>query len=263
MGALNVSPESFYAGSVLGNVEALVASAFTMVEAGAAIIDVGARSTAPYRSADITPDEERRRLGRAVDALAAKLPVPVSADTSRATVAEAALEAGARIINDVSGLADPAMGRIVRSHDASVILVAHPDVAPSPRPDPVPAVRAGLSAALERARHAKIADEHIVLDPGIGFFRDEALPWHEWDVRVLAGLEELHDLGRPLAIGVSRKSFIGALTGRADPAERLAGSLAATAIAVMHGAALIRTHDVAETKDAVVVAKCVGRAKRP
>src|SRR5262245_12634012 len=86
MGALNVSPEACYAGSVLGNVEALVASALTMVEAGAAIIDVGARSTAPYRSADITPDEERRRLGRAVDALAAKLPVPVSADTSRATV---------------------------------------------------------------------------------------------------------------------------------------------------------------------------------
>jgi len=263
MGALNVSPESFYAGSVPANLDALVATALIMVEAGASIVDVGARSTAPYRSADITPDEERHRLGRAVEALVAKLPVPVSADTSRATVAEAALEAGARIVNDVSGLADPAMGRIVRSHDASVILMAHPDVAPSPRPDPVPAVRAGLSAALERARHAKIADEHIVLDPGIGFFRDEALPWHEWDVRVLAGLEELHDLGRPLAIGVSRKSFIGALTGRADPAERLAGSLAATAIAVMHGAALIRTHDVAETKDAGVVAKRVGRAKRP
>jgi dihydropteroate synthase len=263
MGALNVSPESFYAGSVPPTLDALVATALTMVEAGASIIDVGARSTAPYRSADVTSDEERGRLGRAVEALAAKLPVPVSADTSRATVAEAALEAGARVVNDVSGFADPAMGRVVQSHGAGVILMAHPDVAPSPRPDPVPAVRAGLSAALERARQAKIADEQVVLDPGIGFFRDEALPWHEWDVRVLAGLEELHDLGRPLAVGVSRKSFIGALTGRGDPADRLAGSLAATAIAVINGAALIRTHDVGETKDAVLVAERVARARRP
>jgi dihydropteroate synthase len=263
MGALNVGPESFYAGSVVASLDALVATALIMVEAGASIIDVGARSTAPYRSADVSSDEERGRLGRAVEALAAKLPVPVSADTSRATVAEAALEAGARIVNDVSGLADPAMGRVVQSHGAGVILMAHPDVAPSPRPDPLAAVGASLSAALERARQAKIADEHVVLDPGIGFFRDEALPWQEWDVRVLAGLEALHDLGRPLAVGVSRKSFIGALTGRGDPADRLAGSLAATAIAVINGAALIRTHDVVETKDAVVVAERVARVRRP
>ena len=263
MGALNVSPESFYAGSVSANLDALVATAQTMVEAGASLIDVGARSTAPYRSADITAHEERGRLARAVEALAAKVSVPVSADTSRASVAEAALEAGARIVNDVSGLGDPAMGRVVQSHGAGIILMAHPEVAPTPRADPVSTVRAGLSAALERARHAKIADEHIVLDPGIGFFRDEALPWHEWDVRVLAGLAELRDLGRPLAVGVSRKSFIGALTGHADPADRLSGSLAATAIAVMHGAALIRAHDVAETKDAVVVAEHVARARRP
>src|SRR5881628_3172555 len=265
MGALNVSPESFYAGSVPANLEALVATALTMVEAGASIIDVGARSTAPYRAADITTDEERGRLGRAVEALAAKLPVPVSADTARATVAETALEAGARIVNDVSGLADPAMGRIVQSHGAGVILMAHPDVAPSPRPDPDPvgAVRASLSAALERARRADIADEHVVLDPGIGFFRNEGVPWHEWDVRVLAGLARLCDLGRPLAVGVSRKSFIGALTGRTNPADRLAGSLAATALAVVNGAALIRTHDVAETSDAVAVAERVARARRP
>src|SRR5438093_13562019 len=199
MGVLNVSPESFYAASVPSNTESLVATALSMIEAGASIIDVGARSTAPYRSADVTPDEERERLGRAVEALAAKLPVPVSADTSRATVAEAALEAGARIVNDVSGLADPAMGRVVQSHGAGVILMAHPDVAPSPRPDPDPvgAVRASLSAALERARRADIAEEPVVLDPGIGFFRNEGVPWHEWDVRVLAGLARLCDLGRP------------------------------------------------------------------
>lgn len=262
MGALNVSPESFYAGSVPVSLESLVATALSMVEAGACIIDVGARSTAPYRCSDVTPDEERGRLGRAVEALAAKLPVPVSADTARATVAETALEAGARIVNDVSGLADPAMGRVVRSHGAGVILMAYPEVAPSPRPDPVLAVRAALAAALERARRAGIADEHVVLDPGIGFFRDEAVPWDEWDVRVLAGLSALSDLGRPLAVGVSRKSFIGAITGRRQPADRLAGSLAAAALAVVNGAALIRTHDVADTRDAVAVAERVARASR-
>ena len=263
MGALNVSPESFYAGSVPPSLDALVATALGMVEAGASIIDVGARSTAPYRAGDVMTEDERVRLGRAVEALAAKLPVPVSADTTRATVAETALECGARIVNDVSGLGDPAMGRVVHGHGAGVIVMAHPDVSPSPRPDPVLAVRAGLSAALERARRADIADEAIVLDPGIGFFREETVPWHEWDVRVLAGLAELHDLGRPLAVGVSRKSFIGALTGRTDPADRLAGSLAATALAVVNGAALIRTHDVAETSDAVAVAERVARARRP
>ena len=263
MGALNVSPESFYAGSVPASLESLVAAALTMVEAGASLVDVGARSTAPYRSADVTPEEERGRLGRAVEALAAKLPVPVSADTTRATVAEAALEAGARIVNDVSGLSDPAMGHLVRTHGAGVILMAHPDTAPSPRHDPVAAVRTALAAALERARRAGIADEHVVLDPGIGFFRDEAVPWHEWDTRVLAGLSALGDLGRPLAVGVSRKSFVGAITGRASPAERLAGSLAATAIAVVNGAAMIRTHDVAETRDAVAIAERVARAGRP
>jgi len=262
MGVLNVSPESFYAVSVPSSAESLVATALSMVEAGASIIDVGARSTAPYRSADVTPDEERERLVRAVEALAAKLPVPVSADTTRATVAEAALEAGARVVNDVSGLADPAMGGVVRSHGAGVVLMAHPDLAPSPRPDPVLAVRAALAAALARARRSGIPDEHVVLDPGIGFFRDEAVPWDEWDVRVLAGLATLSDLGRPLAVGVSRKSFIGAITGRANPAERLAGSLAATALAVVNGAAVIRTHDVADTRDAVVVAERVARAGR-
>lgn len=263
MGALNVSPESFYPASVPASLEALVACALDMVDAGARIIDVGARSTAPYRSADVTPDEERGRLARAVERLAAKLPVPVSADTTRAAVAETALEAGARIVNDVSGLADPAMGSVARSHGAGLILMAHPAARPSLRRDPVAAVHDALVTALERARQAGFVDEHVVLDPGIGFFRDEALPWDEWDVRVLAGLSTLSDLGRPLAVGVSRKSFIGAITGRNDPAQRLAGSLAATAIAVIHGAALVRTHDVADTRDAVVVAERVVRAGRP
>src|SRR2546428_448880 len=179
------------------NIEKLHALARALLEPVGSIIDVGARSTSPYRSAAVTADEERERLVRAVEARAAKLPVPVSADTTRATVAEAALEAGARVVNDVSGLADPAMGGVVRSHGAGVVLMAHPDVAPSPRPDPVLAVRAALAAALARARRSGIPDEHVVLDPGIGFFRDEAGAWGGWDVPRPARPPALSELRPP------------------------------------------------------------------
>lgn len=266
MGALNVSPESFYAGSVY-RLDALLSAALAMVEGGASLIDVGARSTAPYRPTAAGEDEERERLVRAMEALAGKVPVPISADTVRSPVARAALDAGARVINDVSGLRDPSMARLVRERGPGLILMASPEPtatgrrpAPDPRASPVACVKALLAAALERARTAGIAEEHLVLDPGIGFFRDEPVPWDEWDVQVLAGLGSLCALGRPLCVGVSRKSFIGALTGRARPEERLAGSLAATTVAVLNGAALIRTHDVAETQDAVRVAERVRRA---
>jgi dihydropteroate synthase len=116
-------------------------------------------------------------------------------------------------------------------------------------------VKATLAASLARARAAGIPDERLVLDPGIGFFLDEPHARAAWDTQILATLAELHELGRPIAVGVSRKSFIGTLAGRIDPGQRLAGSLAATAAAVLAGAALVRTHDVAETRDAVRVAE--------
>jgi dihydropteroate synthase len=122
--------------------------------------------------------------------------------------------------------------------------------------------RALLAACLDRARRAGIAEERIVLDPGIGFFREGPVSWDVRDAAVLAGLRGLSGLGRPLCVGVSRKSFIGAITGRPAPADRLAGSLAATAVAVVNGAAVIRTHDVAETLDAVRVAERLARASR-
>src|SRR5215470_311223 len=261
IGALNVSPESFYGGSVHSRPDQLLTAALAMVEAGAAIIDVGARSTAPYRATGLPLDVERARLVHAVETLAAKLSVPVSADTTSAAVAEAALESGARIVNDVSGLGDPAMARVAERHGASVLLMAHPSTAATPRSgEPIAIVRATLGAVLERARAAGIPDARVVLDPGIGFFRDEAWPWPAWDLHVLGNLAALHELGRPLAVGVSRKSFIGAVTGRAEPAERLAGSLAAAVMAVSRGAAAIRTHDVAETIDAVRMAERVTEA---
>ncbi len=254
MGALNVSPESFYGGSVHDSDEDLLRAAVAMVEEGADIIDVGARSTAPYLPTEISEDEERERLVRAVALLAGKLDVPISADTTRPGPAAAALAAGARIINDITGLADPRVAELAAHREAGVILMAFPaggagDAAP------IATVDARLGENLDRARRAGIPDERVVLDPGIGFFRGGALPWPEWDVRVLAGLATLAERGRPLCVGVSRKSFVGAITGRPSPVARLAGSLAATTAAVLNGAALVRTHDVAETVDAVRVAE--------
>jgi dihydropteroate synthase len=267
MGVLNVSPESFYTGSVRTDTNALVRAAMDMVEAGAALVDVGARSTAPYLDTAISLEEETDRLARAVTALADKLPVPVSADTPHAGPAAAALEAGARVINDVSGLADPALARLVAAHDAGLIAMASPRGDSRGRgsadADPPLRVRALLARALDCAANAGIRTEHVVLDPGIGFFRDGSVPADVWDIAVLAGLETLRDLGRPLAVGVSRKSFLGAVTGRAEPSARLSGSLAAAALAVAHGAALVRAHDVAETVDAVRVAERVRAARRP
>jgi dihydropteroate synthase len=258
MGVLNVSPESFHSGSVYRDDDALLRAAVDMVDAGAALVDVGARSTAPYLPTEVSEAEEIDRLTGAVRLLADKLPVPVSADTTRPAVARAALEAGARIVNDVSGLSDLALAREVAARGASLIAMAAPGAGGLGAP--LATVRARLERALATARTADIAVDRIVLDPGIGFFRDAAVPWHTWDVSVLAGLRTLLTLGRPLCVGVSRKSFVGALTGRADTADRLAGSLAATAAAVLGGADLIRAHDVRETVDVVRVAERIREA---
>lgn len=260
MAAINVSPESFHAGSVRRDPAGLAATAAAMARAGAAIIDVGARSTAPYLATEITEEEEAERLARAIAVVAREVAVPVSADTTRPAVARAALDAGATIVNDVSGLRDPAMGPLVLERRAGLVLVASPAGRDAGRRDPVDGVAALLAEALARARGAGVPDERIVLDPGIGFFRSEAMPWDEWDVRVLAGLGRLLALGRPLCVGVSRKSFLGAITGREAPAGRLAGSLAAAAAAVLLGASVIRAHDVPETVDAVRVAERLRRA---
>ena len=249
MGALNVSPESFHPGSVYRETAALVEAATAMVEAGADVIDVGARSTAPYLDTAVSDAEEARRLAAAVDALVAKLSVPVSVDTCRSEPARVALESGARILNDVHGLRDHALARLAAEHEAGIIAMAFPESADGAGE----VTRVLLAACLERARRAGIPEERVVLDPGIGFFRDGSRSWDERDVEVIAGLRALSILGRPLAVGVSRKSFIGAITGRGATADRLAGSLAATVLAVVNGAALIRTHDVAETVDALRV----------
>ena len=262
VGAINVSAESFYPGSVARGRSALRRLACRMVEEGAAVLDIGAMSTAPYGPGAIGEAEERRRMVVAVETVRAVVPVPISADSQRSRVAVAALAAGATIINDVSGLgADPAMAEVA-AHAGGVILMASP---PGPsRAAPLPLVDGLLRAALRRARAAHIAPQRLLLDPGIGFFRRTGVPWYEVDCLLLAHLTRLRRLGRPLLVGISRKSFIGKLTGRTDPSQRLHGSLSAAAIAVYNGADVIRTHDVAATLDAVRVAAAIRdtRARR-
>ena len=262
VGVLNVSPESFYGGSVFRERDRALFAAQRMVEAGAVLLDVGGMSTAPYLATRIAEAEEADRLARAVEWLASKLGVPISADTWRAGPARQALEAGAAIINDVTGLTgDPRMAPLVARTGAGLIVMAN-DRGSSPGGGrPIEVILARLRESLALAREAAIDEERVVVDPGIGFFRSSGLAWHEWDCRMLGDLRMLEALGRPICVGVSRKSFIGALLGQEDPEDRLPGSLAATAVAVVNGAHLIRTHDVAETRQAVLVVEAIrGRA---
>lgn len=258
VGALNVSPESFYAGSVVRDREQLLAAAERMVEAGAALLDVGGMSTAPYLTGRISETEETDRLARAVEWLTSKVAVPVSADTTRAGPARAALEAGASVVNDVSGLtADPGMAPLVARTGAGAILMASDRGRRGPGGRPTDLILRLLGESLGLAREAGIREARIVVDPGIGFFRTSDRPWYEWDCQVLAHLGDLAALGRPICVGVSRKSFIGAVLSQDDPGERLPGSLAAAAVAVFNGAHLVRCHDVLETRQAVRMAEAI------
>lgn len=260
VGALNVSPESFYSGSVVRGRDELLTAGERMVEAGALIVDVGGMSTAPYLAGRISEAEEAERLGRAIEWLAAKLAVPISADTCRSGPARVALDAGARIINDVSGLtADPGLAPLVARTGVGLILMAGARRPVDAGARPMDVVTDLIEESLAVARRAGIDAGRIVVDPGIGFFRTADRPWHEWDAEVLGRLGALAPLGRPVCVGVSRKSFIGAIAGPAGPQERLPGSLAAAAIAVMNGAHVLRCHDVAETRQAVRVAEAIRR----
>lgn len=258
MAVINVSPESFYAGSVRADAEALRDAAQCAVGEGADLIDIGAMGTAPYKRTRVPLEEEIRRMTWAVRTAAAAVEVPLSADTTRASVAAAALASGARVINDVTGFrGDAAMADIAATAEG-VVLTASPTSADEAAP--LLRVRAALRDSLERAGNAGIHSEQIVLDPGIGFFTDEAVSPAVFNCVVLNRLAELADLGHPLLVGVSRKSFVGKISGRSDPAERLWGSLAATAIAVYNGAAVIRTHDVGATRDAIRMAEAIRAA---
>ncbi len=254
MAVLNVSPESFYQGSVQTDLQQVAEAARVMASAGADIIDVGAMSTAPYLKTQISAMEETDRLARAIELIVAQVTVPISADTQRAQPAAAALAAGGRIINDVSGLKrDPDMANLIATSGAGVILMASETEPMSG--EPMSRIHHALHASIHLAERAGIDPSRIVLDPGIGFFRQPGVPWYEWDCLVLRELASLRSLGFPLLVGVSRKSFIGKILNQPDAAERLSGSLACAAIAVNNGAHIIRAHDVKETVAVVRMAE--------
>jgi len=254
MGVLNVSPESFYQGSVHTSPKKLAETAQAMVNAGADFIDIGAMSTAPYLQTTIPTEEERDRLAQAVEEVFQAVAVPVSADTTRSIPARAAIAAGAKIINDVSGLKhDPEMAAVVAEAGVGVILMASEN---SPQAgSPLKRIRTALRTSLVVARQAGIAAERIVIDPGIGFFRQTGIPWDEWDVQVIRELRQLRCLQHSILVGVSRKSFVGKITQQKNPEDRLIGSLAAAVIAVYNGAHIIRTHDIGPTWEAVRLAE--------
>ena len=258
VGAINVSPESFHQGSVATGEDSLRVKAEQMAAEGADMLDIGAMSTAPYLRTEITEAEEAQRLTWAIGIVRKAVAVPISADTKRSRVAMAALAAGADVLNDISGLRhDPGMADVVARRAQGVILMASETDLKAR--DPIETVRGLLEESLRIVWKAGVPDHRVVLDPGIGFFRQTAIPWHAWDCEVLQRLAELRTLGRPLLVGVSRKSFIGKILGQADPRDRLVGSLAATAIAVVNGAHLVRTHDVGATREAVRMAEALRR----
>jgi len=248
VGVINVSPESFYKGSVTRNTQQLAAMAKKLTGEGADFIDVGAMSTAPYLKTEISADEEAKRLNWAVSILRKNTKTPISIDTSRFEPALAGLAAGATYLNDVTGLhADKRLAALAKKFKG-VILMAHPMALPNKNLKPIIKVKKILKTAINKATKNGVQRSKIVIDPGIGFFRDEKMPWWQWDLDVLKNLSQLKALRCPILIGVSRKSFIGEILGGIPPEQRLGGSLIATLAAVERGATWIRTHDVAETK---------------
>jgi dihydropteroate synthase len=255
MGVLNVTPDSFSDGGQYLEPTAALMQARRLVDEGADIIDVGAESTRPYGGAvPVSLEDERNRLAAVLPAIVA-LGIPVSVDTMKAPLAAWALETGAAIVNDVWGLQrDPDMARVVADHGAPVIIMHNRDKA-DPAIDIIAAVTDFFSRSLEIAWQAGITPEQIVLDPGIGFGKTP-----EQSLACVARLDAWRGFNLPLLVGASRKRFISSIM-RAEPSERLGGSLAAHLIAAENGAAIIRAHDVGATVQALAVAAAIRRAQ--
>jgi dihydropteroate synthase len=255
MGVLNVTPDSFSDGGRFLDPASALEQASRMIAEGTDILDIGAESTRPYGGAvAVSSDEEIRRLTLVLPAAVA-MGVPVSIDTMKAAVAEWALAAGAAIVNDVWGLQrDSGLARVVAVHQVPVIVMHNRDAA-DPAIDILADISAFFSRSLEIARRAGIAREKIVLDPGIGFGKTA-----EQSLTAIARVGELKSFGLPLLVGASRKRFIDKVSP-APPDQRLGGSIAAHVLAILGGAAIIRTHDVAETVQALRVAAAIRSAR--
>ena len=251
MGILNVTPDSFSDGGRFCEPQIAIDHAQRMVVEGADIIDIGAESTRPYGGASpVSTAEELTRLAPVLPAAVA-LGVPVSIDTMKAEVATWALDHGATIINDVWGLQrDPDMAGVVAKHRVPVIVMHNRETADAAI-DIMADVEAFLARSIDLAERAGVARDMIVLDPGVGFGKTQ-----DQSMIVIAQLIRLRRFGLPLLVGASRKRFISAVSP-SEPGQRIGGSIAAHLIAVANGAAIVRTHDVAETLQALKVAAAV------
>ena len=253
MGVLNVTPDSFSDGGAFLDPDAAVTHAKRMAGEGADLVDVGGESTRPGAE-PVPADEELRRVMPVIERLGPRSTVPLSIDTSKAVVARAATDAGAVLVNDVTALrGDAGMVAAVAESGAEVCLMhmlGEPrTMQDNPRyEDVVSEVKAFLEERLGFAVAQGIPEERVWLDPGIGFGKRV-----EHNLELLRRLDEIAALGRPVVVGVSRKRFLGTLTGRAEP-DRVPGGIAAAVLAYERGAHMFRVHDVAETRDALTVA---------
>jgi len=260
MGIVNVTPDSFY--ERVDGAEAALARARAIVADGASIVDVGGQSYAagtPIAGAE----EERARVVPAIRAIArAGFDVAISVDTFTASVADAALDAGAHLVNDCSGLADPDLARVVARHGAALVVMHVKGRLAVREPgryvydDPLAEISAFLRERAERAIAAGVDRDAIAIDPGLEFGKEP-----ETDAAILARFGELTALGHPVLLAASRKSFLGRIVGK-PASELLAASLAAAAIGIAAGARLVRAHDVAETVDVARVLGAAARATR-
>ncbi len=251
MGVVNVTPDSFSDGGQTLALDTALHRAEAMALAGAAVIDVGGESTRPG-AAPVSAEEEIRRVVPVIAAIAARFSIPVSVDTSKPEVMRAAVAAGAGIVNDVRALRLPGALDAAASLGVPVCLMHMQGEPETMQQGPsycnvVGEVIGFLQARMATCAAAGISDDRILLDPGFGFGKTLT-----HNLALIAGLGAIAALGRPVVVGLSRKSMIGTLTGR-PVTERLAGSLAAAVLAVERGAALVRVHDVAETVDALAV----------
>jgi dihydropteroate synthase len=256
MGILNVTPDSFSDGGLFFDREKAVDHGVRMAEEGADMIDVGGESTRPGAK-PVGQEEELSRVLPVIEALSKKVKVPISIDTSHARVAQKAVEAGAEIINDISGLhADPRLAEVAAKEHTPLVLM-HIRGTPETMQKDIhydslfSEILHSLRESVHRAESCGVEPNQIIVDPGIGFGKNL-----EHNLLILKNLSELRVLGKPILLGTSRKTFIGKILNT-DVNERLEGTLSTIAIAVLHGAHIIRCHDVLPAKRAIAVADAI------
>ncbi len=257
MGILNVTPDSFSDGGLYFNEKKAIEHAYSLADEGADIIDIGGESTRPG-SEPVTLEEELKRTIPVIREVARSLPIPISIDTYKAEVARRALEAGASIVNDISGLRfDPEMPKVIAEYNVPVIIMhikGRPkDMQDNPTYEAlIPEIMDYFRVSIRLAHKFNIPDDKIIIDPGIGFGKT-----FDHNLYILKNLREFKKLGKPIAIGASRKAFIGKILDEPVPSKRLEGSLAVAAISIFNGANIVRVHDVKETKKVAKIADAI------